>query len=80
MKVIEILQINKISLKILQNACIKVSDVQYIDMYDDYRKMISDGEKKSYAVAVLMDKYNISERQVYYMVKRLEKDCKILAT
>ena len=79
MKVIEILQINKISLETLQKACIKMSDVQYIDLYNDYCKMVRSGEKKSYIVAVLMDRYNVSERQVYYILKRFSEECKICA-
>ena len=79
MKVIEILQINRISLEMLQNACIKISDLRYVELYNDYMDMVSSGEKKSYAIAVVMDKYNVSERQVFYILKRFAKDCKIRA-
>ena len=33
----------------------------------------------SYAVAVLSEKYSVSERKVYDLVKRFQSDCKTLA-
>lgn len=41
--------------------------------------MLSDGEKVSYVVAVLSEKYSVSERKVYALVKRFQSDCKIFA-
>ena len=35
-------------------------------------------EKVSYAVAVLSEKYSVSERKVYALVKRFQSDCKPL--
>ena len=80
MKVIELLKLTHISLEILQNACIKISDVQYVKMYDEYRSLISENNKTSYAATVLSQKYGISERQFFYIIKRFEKDCKLPAT
>ena len=77
MKVIEILKLGRKMMEMLQESCIKISDVRYIDLFDEYESMVSRGEKKSYSVAYLSDKYGISERHVYYLVKRLSEDCKI---
>jgi hypothetical protein len=41
--------------------------------------MLDQGEKVSYAVAVLSEKYSVSERKVYALVKRFQSDCKTLA-
>ena len=46
-----------------------MDDVLFIGMYDEYNKIVSSGNKKSYAVTVLSKKYGISERQVYYILK-----------
>lgn len=64
MKVIEILNFNRELLKRLQAAGIRLED---------------QGEKVSYAVAVLSEKYSVSERKVYALVKRFQSDCKTLA-
>ena len=76
MKVIEILNFNRELLKRLQAAGIRLEDASYIDLYTDYTRQ---GEKVSYVVAVLSEKYSVSERKVYALVKRFQSDCKIFA-
>lgn len=48
-------------------------------LYADYTRLLDQGEKVSYAVAVLSEKYSVSERKVYALVKRFQSDCKTLA-
>lgn len=79
MKVIEILKFNRELLKRLQAAGIRLEDAQYIDLYSDYVRLLSQGEKVSYAVAVLSERYSVSERKVYALVKRFQSDCKSVA-
>lgn len=74
MKVIEILNFNRELLKRLQAAGIRLEDARYIDLYADYTRLLDQGEKVSYAVAVLSEKYS-----VYALVKRFQSDCKTLA-
>ena len=71
MKVIEILNFNRELLKRLQAAGIRLEDARYIDLYADYTRLLDQGEKVSYAVAVLSEKYSVSERKVYaYDIKQ----------
>ncbi|MBO4955034.1 MAG: helix-turn-helix domain-containing protein [Muribaculaceae bacterium] len=44
-------------------------------MFRDYLDMAARGEKKTYSVAVLADRYAVSERTVYNVVKRFSADC-----
>lgn len=74
MKVIEILNFNRELLKRLQAAGIRLEDAR-----SDYTRLLDQGEKVSYAVAVLSEKYSVSERKVYALVKRFQSDCKTLA-
>ena len=76
MKVIEILKLGRNFLEVLQKSCIKLSDMRYIEMYDEYERMVSFGEKITYVAATLTEKYNISERQFYYIIRRFSADCK----
>lgn len=57
MKVIEILNFNRELLKRLQAAGIRLEDARYIDLYADYTRLLDQGEKVSYAVAVLSEKF-----------------------
>lgn len=79
MKVIEILNFNRELLKRFQVAGIRLEDVSYIDLYADYTHLLNQGEKVSYVVAVLAEKYSVSERKIYALVKRFQSDCKIFA-
>jgi hypothetical protein len=77
--VIEILNFNRELLKRFQVAGIRLEDVSYIDLYADYTRLLNQGEKVSYVVAVLAEKYSVSERKIYALVKRFQSDCKIFA-
>lgn len=79
MTIIEILNLNKDLLKTFQKVGIRLDDVQYIDLFNEFRKMVTDGEKVSYIVATLALKYDVSERKVYDLIKRFKTDCNLLA-
>ena len=53
----------------------KVIEIQYIELYNDYNRLLDEGEKVSYIVAVLAERYNVCERKVYTLIKRLQSDC-----
>lgn len=75
MKVFEILNFNRELLKKLQQAGIRIKDVEYIDLYNDYRVMLDDDEKVSYIVATLANRYHVSERKVYTLINRYGQEC-----
>lgn len=77
MKVIELLKIGRETLKTLQESCVKMDDYRFIPLYDEYVKIVGGGGKTSFAVALLAEKYAISERKVYYLINRFNSDCKI---
>lgn len=75
MTIIEIINLNKDLLKTFQ----KVGIIEYIDLFNEYRVMVANGEKVSYIVATLASKYRVSERKVYDLIKRFKTDCNLLA-
>lgn len=77
MKVFEILNFNREPLKRLKQAGIRIEDVEYIDLYNEYRVMLGGGEKVSYIVATLADRYHVSERKVYTLIKRYGRECSV---
>ena len=76
MKIIEIVKINRELLKNLHTAGVRIEDAKYIDLYADYRRMLANGDKVSYIVTVLSNKYAVSERKVYGLIKHFQSDCK----
>ena len=60
----------------LELAGVKPSDHKYLRLFEEWQEAKQRGEKVAYVVACLADKYGVSERTVYDVVKRLESDCK----
>nr|DAN56065.1 MAG TPA: Mor transcription activator family [Caudoviricetes sp.] len=79
MKIIEIVKINRELLKNLHAAGVRMEDEQFVDLYADYTFMRQHGEKVSYIVAVLANRYDISERTIYSLVKRFSSECNLFA-
>lgn len=74
MKLYELLDFNKELLKRLCFAGIKLEDYRYTDLFAEYERMCRGGEKKTYIVATLADKYGTSERKVYSVIKHLNQE------
>ena len=75
MTIFEILKFNRELLNRLRKAGIRLEDADYIDLFVDFNNMVAAGDKVSYAVAILADRYGISERKVYSLVKHFQNDC-----
>lgn len=60
----------------LEKAGINPRDHKYVGLFEDFREARERGEKVAYIVACLSAKYNVSERSVYEIVKRLGSNCK----
>lgn len=75
MTVFDILNLYQTPFRWMLKSGIHIEDVNYIDLYKDYSRMIAHGDKVTYVVAVLADKYQVSERKVYTLLKRLSHDC-----
>lgn len=58
-------------LKRLSECDILLDDYKRVGMCDEYCKLIDDGHKKEYAIAIVTEKYGVSESTVRRAVKRL---------
>ncbi len=75
MKVKEFLKFSGEILKRLHGFGIKIEDYKYVQLIEDYERMKSEGEKTTYIVAVLSERYNMCNRKIYKILARLYKDC-----
>lgn len=75
MTIFEILKFNRELLERLLRIGVRLEDTTYIDLFVDFNDMVGRGDKVSYAVAILADRYDISERKVYSLVKHFQNDC-----
>lgn len=79
MKVYELLALNRELLERMCAAGVRMDDVRYVGLYRDYLRMKGAGGKVSYIVAVLAERYGVSERKVYSILKRFGNDCTEIA-
>ena len=70
MKVIDILNFNEEFLRKFKTAGIRLEDIEYIQLYKEYENMVRQGEKISYTIAFLAEKYLVSQLTIYNIVKR----------
>lgn len=77
MKAYELLKVNEGMIRILENHSLLVADIHYIPVIDEYIRLLNDGEKKTYIVQILSDKYGLSERTVYRLIDKLMCDVSI---
>lgn len=77
MTLFEILYFNRELIKRLQNAGYKLDDCRYIELYNDYERMHSQGDKVTYIVSLLSEKYCVSERKIYSLIKRFGTNCTV---
>ncbi len=75
MKLFEIINFNRELLGRLISAGFKPDDCKYLDLYDEYLKLREEGGKTTWVVASLSEKYGVSERKVYNIIKHFETDC-----
>lgn len=76
MIIYEALKLSGCLIEQLERAGAKPSDHKYVRLFEDYQDARKRGEKVSYIVAILAERYSVSERNVYDIVKRLGSDCK----
>lgn len=77
MKVIELLKLNKDVIRILLEYNVDTNSIKYIEMYEDYLRLMNEGHKKYYVVSYLSGVYGISERTVFRAVKKLGRDVEV---
>ena len=75
MTLFEALKFNREPLEMLISLGGKQDDLRFIDLYTEYEVMKKQGEKTTYAVAFLANKYSLRARKVYDVIKRFGKHC-----
>ena len=72
MRIYDAIKFNHELLKKLLDAGIKLEDAKYVNLFDDYSAMLAMGDKVSYIVVILAQRYNVCERKVYQLIKHFQ--------
>lgn len=54
-----------------------MEDYRHVEMLDDYKQLVDNGHKKEYVMAVLMEKYGLSESTIRRVINRLQQPVKM---
>ena len=73
----EIIKLSKEPIDRLNSAGFRLKYCQYLALYEDYRRMREAGDKMTYIVSVLHDRYHVCERKVYDLINRFGSHCTI---
>ena len=76
MKIIELLRFNREILKRMSNNDIKTNDWVYVEMFNEYEQMRDRGDKVTWIVSYLAEKYGCSERSINRIISRFKGDVK----
>jgi predicted transcriptional regulator len=74
MKIYELISFNRELLERIHRAGIRPDDYKYADLYAEYRALVAGGEKVTYIVSVLSVRYGVSERQVYNLLDKFNRE------
>lgn len=77
MKAVDVLRMAESICHTLADNDIEAKDVRNIQMYDEWKRMRSEGHKYSYIIYYLTTQYDISESGIMRIVKRLDKDIEL---
>lgn len=77
MQIIDLMKFSAMILETLSKNGIKTSDYKFISLYNDYLNMCNIGEKTTYIVAHLAQKYDTSESTVYRIIRRFRRAIKL---
>ncbi len=69
----ELLKSNENLLRLITENRIALTDVAHLQIFAQYEKMKEEGHKVSYITIHLADKYGMTDRGVYKVIKRLNK-------
>lgn len=74
MKAGELVNFNSKSLKAMSEVGIKIGDYRHLVLWNDYTALIANGNKKTYAMALVASRYKVSERTSARIISRFEAE------
>ena len=69
----DLIMFNAEMMRKLKEAGIRLDDYKYVDMWRDYVEILKTAESRKEVMLSLADRYGITDRQVYNIIKHLEK-------
>lgn len=77
MTVFDLIKVYQGPMNVLNEANVNLTDVRYIELYQEFLRMKSEGHKLTYIVAFLMDEYSVGQATVYRVIDKFGKPVKV---
>lgn len=77
MTLYELIRANETQLRLLGDAVPKLHLIAYLDLFKEFMQLKNEGYKVSYLAAVLAEKYSITERNFYKIIKKFNEPVNI---
>lgn len=77
MTVYDLIKVYEGPMNVLNEANVNLTDVRYIDLYQEFLRMKGEGHKLTYIVAFLMDEYSVGQATVYRVIDKFGKPVKV---
>lgn len=77
MTVYDLIKVYEGPMNVLNEANINLTDVRYVDLYQEFLRMKSEGHKLTYIVAFLMDEYSVGQATIYRVIDKFGKPVKV---
>lgn len=74
MKQCDVLKMAESVLKMLIANDVDMNDVKYLRMYEDLKRLKSEGHKRMYINSYLEEQYGVPMTTIYRVEKRMERD------
>lgn len=74
MKQSEVLKMAESVLKVLVANDVDMNDVKHLEMYEDLKRLKSEGHKKMYIYSYLEEQYGVPMTTIYRVEKRMERE------
>lgn len=75
MTLYDVLNFNRNILGLLRSLDVCSKDYDYMELYAEYVELCRKGEKVTWIAATLSEKYKISEREFYKLIRRYKTNC-----
>jgi Mor family transcriptional regulator len=69
----QLLRSNESLIRLLEQNQINTSDVTHLEIYSQFEQMKEKGHKVSYITVYLADKYKMTDRGIYKIIRRLNR-------
>lgn len=77
MTVFDLIKVYQGPMNVLNEANVNLTDVRYIELYQEFLRMKGEGHKLTYIVAFLMDEYSVGQATVYRVIDKFGKPVKV---